>query len=199
VFKASAIIDAVASNLDSDLTPAQMADLLLQFKGMKSADLDAATAPGESKYVDALSYVVLDPEKLDAMLERMKKGLPLEPGAVPGSSQPATSTAAATITPGDFQLTIRNGAGVSGLGKECTDFLVSKKFKVSETGNMTQFVYSRTLIVYQKGSEARANLTRETLGFGDVIPSAGMYAFKTPVMVVIGKDWKNPAAKDVRQ
>jgi hypothetical protein len=46
--------------------------------------------------------------------------------------------------------------------------------------------------VYQKGHETEANFTRETLGFGDVIPSAGMYDFHTDVMVVIGKDWRNP-------
>jgi hypothetical protein len=76
---------------------------------------------------------------------------------------------------------------------------VKKGFKVSETGNMTQYVYGRTLIVYKKGFEAQANFTRETLGFGDVIPAAGMYAFETQVMVVIGKDWKDPATQSARR
>lgn len=192
VFKASSIIDAIASNLDTDLTPAQMADLALQFKGMKSSDIDSANAPGAAKYVDGVSYVVLDEDKLADMLSQMKKGLPLEPEKVTGT---ASTTPTTTVKPGDFKLTIRNGAGVSGLGKQCSDFLVSKGFKVAETGNMTQYVYGRTLIIFQKGSEARANFTRETLGFGDVIPAAGMYAFDTPVMVVIGKDWKDPAAQ----
>jgi hypothetical protein len=103
-----------------------------------------------------------------------------------------------TVKPGDVKLTVRNGAGVSGLGKQCTDFFASKGFTVSETGNMAQYVYGRTLIVYQKGYETQANFVRETLGFGDVLPSAGMYTFKTNVMVVIGKDWKNPATGSVK-
>lgn len=197
VFKASSIVDAIASNLDTDMTPGQMADLVLQFKGMKSSDIDSANAPGGPKYVDGISYVVLDEVKLTAMLDRMKQGLPLDPSKAAGAA--GSTTPATTVKPGDFQLTIRNGAGVSGLGKQCSDFLVPKGFKIAETGNMTQFVYGRTLIVYQKGSEARANFVRETLGLGDVIPAAGMYAFKTPVMVVIGKDWKDPAAQTVRR
>ena len=197
VFKASSIIDAIASNLDTDMTPAQMADLALQFKGMKSSDIDSANAPGAAKYMNGVSYVVLDPTKLSDMIGRMKKGLSLVPGKTTGTGGSTTPTA--TIKPADVSLTIRNGAGVSGLGKQCSDFFLSKGFKVAETGNMTQYVYGRTLIVYQKDSEARANFVRETLGFGDVIPAAGMYAFNTPVMVVIGKDWKDPAAQDVRR
>jgi LCP family protein required for cell wall assembly len=197
MFKASAIIEAIASNLDTDLTPAQMADLVLQFKGMKSSDIDSANAPGGPKYMDGVSWVVLDQVKFEAMLGRMKKGQPLVPSKAAGAS--GSSTATSTVKPGDFQVTVRNGAGVSGLGKQCSDFLVKKGFKVSETGNMTQYVYGRTLIVYKKGFEAQANFTRETLGFGDVIPAAGMYAFDTQVMVVIGKDWKDPATQSARR
>jgi LCP family protein required for cell wall assembly len=195
-FKASSIIDAVAANLDTDLTPAQLADLVLQFKGMKDGGIDTATAPSAAKYVDGVSYVIIDDEKLKAMIARMKKGLPLEVKA--GNDTEGSTTPTVTIKPSEVKLTIRNGAGVSGLGKQCSDFFLSKKFTVKETGNMSQYVYGRTLVVYQKGNEAKANFVRETLGFGDVLPSAGMYDFDTPVMVVIGKDWKNPATGSVK-
>jgi len=197
MFKASSIINAIASNLDTDLTPAQMADLVLQFKGMKSSEIDSANAPGGAKYMDGISWVVLDQVKFDAMLARMKKGQPLDPTKTTGTK--GSTTATSTVKPADFKTTVRNGAGVSGLGKQCSDFLIKKGFTVSETSNMTQYVYGRTLIVYQKGYEAQANFTRETLGFGDVIPAAGMYAFDTQVMVVIGKDWKDPATSSVRR
>ncbi|HEY5516648.1 MAG TPA: LCP family protein [Coriobacteriia bacterium] len=197
MFKASSIINAIASNLDTDLTPTQMADLVLQFKGMKSSEIDSANAPGGAKYMDGIAWVVLDQVKFDAMLGRMKKGEPLDPTKTTTTSGAATATS--TVKPADFKTTVRNGAGVSGLGKQCSGFLVKQGFKVSETSNMTQYVYGRTLIVYQKGFEAQANFTRETLGFGDVIPAAGMYAFDTQVMVVIGKDWTDPAAQSARR
>jgi hypothetical protein len=185
VFNASQIVDAVASNLDTDLTPLQLADLVLQFKGMKADDLESATAPSAPKYINGVSYVILNDANFKAMIGRMKQGLPLVPN---GSS----TTPTVTVKPADVKLTVRNGAGVSGLGKQCTDFFTAKGFTITETGNMNQYVYGRTLIVYQKGYEAQANFVRQTLGFGDVLPSAGMYSFKTNVMVVIGKDWKNP-------
>jgi LCP family protein required for cell wall assembly len=194
VFNASSIINAVASNLDTDFTPAQLADLVLQFKGMKAGGIDSATAPSAPKYIGGISYVILDDLKFHAMIDRMKQGLSL----VPQTGAGASTTPTVTVKPADVKLTIRNGAGVSGLGKQCSDFFLSKGFTVSETGNMAQYVYGRTLIVYQKGNEAQANFVRETLGFGDVLPSAGMYTFKTTVMVVIGKDWKNPATGSVK-
>lgn len=196
VFKAPAIIDAVATHLDTDLTPEQMANLVLAFKGMGADSIESANAPGSPKYIDGEAFVVLDEPKLDAMIARMRKGQPLVP-TDPGDdrSKPATNT----VKPSQVPLDIRNGAGVSGLAKQCSDFFIAKGFKISDTGNMNQFVYGRTLIVYQKGKEAQANFVRETLGFGDVIPSAGMYSFKTPVMVVIGKDWKNPNTTGARK
>ena len=197
VFNAGSIINAVASNLDTDMTPMQLADLALQFKGLKSSDIDSANAPGAAKYMNGISYVVLDPLKLSQMIDRMKQGLPLDPTKVAGAS--GSATASSTVKAADFQLTVRNGAGVSGLAKQCAEFLVSKGFKVSETGNTAQPAYDRTLIVYQTGFEAQANLTRETLGFGDVIAAKGMFSFKTQVMVVVGKDWTDPAAATARR
>jgi LCP family protein required for cell wall assembly len=195
VFNAPAIINAVASHMDTDLSPEQLANLVVEFKGMAADGIDSATAPGVPQYIGGLSYVVLDNSGLNAMVARMRNGQPLTPKGSSGTSKTAT----ATVKPADVPLAIRNGAGVSGLAKQCSDFFTGKGFKISESGNMNQFVYGRTLIVYQKGKVAQANFVRETLGFGDVIPSAGMYTFKTSVMVVIGKDWKNPAATTARQ
>lgn len=196
VFNAGKIIDAVASNLNTDLTVDQLADLVVAFKGMKKDGIDSATAPSAPKYIDGVSYVILDDSAFHTMLTRMRQGLSLKPSTGGGSG---STTPTVTVKPADVKLTIRNGAGVSGLGKQATTFFTGKGFPVSgPAGNMNQYVYGRTLIVYQKGHEAQANFVRETLGFGDVLPSAGMYSFGTNVMVVIGKDWKNPVTGSVK-
>jgi hypothetical protein len=189
VFKAPAIVNAVASHMQTDMTPEQLVNLVLQFKGMGANAIDSATAPSAPQYINGISYVIIDDARLATMIDRMKNGETL----LPGSSTTASTTAAPAVKPADVPLTIRNGAGVSGLGKQATTFFTSKGFTVSETGNMNQFVYGATLIIYQTGKAADATLVHDTLGFGNVIPAAGMYSFKTPVMVVIGKDWKNPA------
>ncbi len=198
IFNATAIMNAVAANLDTNMTPAQLIDLMLQFKGAKAEDIETFTAPGAPSYVDGVSYVVLDDVKLDEAISRMRKGLPLDPSKAK-ERRSGTTTGTVSVKPADVSLTVRNGAGVSGLGKQGSDFLTSKGFKVRETGNMAQFVYDKTLVIYHTGALSKANFVRESLGFGNVISAASMYTFNTPVMVVVGKDWKNPTASTARQ
>lgn len=188
IFKATSIINAVASHLSTDLSPDQLAQLVMEFKGMDSNAIESATAPSAPQYIGGVSYVILDMPGLQTMIARMTRGDALKPSASGSSATSATPTFKASSIP----LTIRNGAGVSGLAKEASDFFKGKGFSIADSGNMSQFVYGRTLVVYQSGKQDQANFVRETLGLGDVIPSAGMYQFKTPVMIVIGKDWRNP-------
>jgi LCP family protein required for cell wall assembly len=190
VFSAPAIIQAVSDNLDTDMSTSELVTLVQQMKGLKDADIEAVTMPGSNAFIDGLSYVVANESKFDAMLARMRKGLPLDPT----QSTPATSTvtSAGQMKPAEVTLTVRNGAGVSGLAQAGADLFTRAGFPVVETGNMNQFVYSKSMIVFPKGREAEAALVRENLGYGDVVPAAGMYVFKTDILVVIGKDWRDP-------
>jgi LCP family protein required for cell wall assembly len=197
VFSAPAIVQAVADNLDTDMTTSELVTLIQQFKGLQDGDIEATTMPGGSAFIEGLSYVVPNEAKFDAMLARMRKGLPLDPQA--------STSATGTVAPGasglkakDVTLTVRNGAGVSGLAKLGADVFTKAGFPVSETGNMNQFVYSKSLVVFPKGKEAEAALVRETLGYGDVVPAAGMYVFKTDILVIIGKDWRDPTKLPAR-
>jgi LCP family protein required for cell wall assembly len=195
VFSAPAIIQAVSDNLDTDMSTSDLVTLVQQFKGLKDGDIDAATMPGGNSFIDGLSYVVANESKFDAMLARMSKGLPLDPKASTTATGTAgTVTGAGQMKPKDVTVTVRNGAGVSGLAKVGADLFVKAGFVVSETGNMNQFVYSKSLVVFPKGREAEAALVRETLGYGDVVPAAGMYTFNSDILVVIGKDWRDPMA-----
>lgn len=199
VIKAPKIIAAVSDNLTTDLTVAQLVDLVGQFKGMKDADLETATVPSHSDFIDGVSYVIIEEPKLAAMISRMEKGEPMQPEKVATGSKTATSTAGATanpaVKPASITLTIRNGAGVSGLAKSATDLFSKAGFVIKESGNMNQFVYSKTLVVFKTGTEDKARVVSEELGYGDVVPAAGLYKFNTDIMVVVGKDWKLSSPK----
>jgi LCP family protein required for cell wall assembly len=199
VFSAPAIIQALSDNLDTDMTTSEMVSLVQQFKGLNDGDIEAVTMPGSGAFIDGLSYVVANESKFDAMLARMRKGLPLDPQASTTSTGTATGGPAASgLKPKDVTLAVRNGAGVSGLAKVGADVFTKAGFPVVETGNMNQFVYSKSLVVFPRGREAEAAMVRETLGYGDVVPAAGMYTFNTDILVVIGKDWRDPTKLPVR-
>jgi LCP family protein required for cell wall assembly len=194
VVKAPKIIAAVSDNLSTDFTVAQLADLAAQFKGMKDADLESATAPAKNAFIDGIAFVVIDEAQFDKMLARMRKGEPLVPVAAVKGSKGATATASpAAIKPSSITLTVRNGAGVSGLAQSAVDLFTAAGFPVKESGNMDQFVYSKTLVVFKTGTDAKAGVVQDELGYGDIVPAAGLYKFNTDVLVIVGKDWKSLA------
>lgn len=190
VIKAPNIIAAVSDNITTNLTVSQLADLASQFKGMRDADLESATVPSRPAYIDGTAWVVIDDVQFDKMLARMARGEPLELPKVAGSKGATATVAAVAVKPADITLTVRNGAGVSGLAKSATDLFTAAGFPVKESGNMNQFVYGTTLVVFKTGTDSKAGVVREELGYGDVVPAAGLYKFNTDVLVIVGKDWK---------
>lgn len=194
VVKAPKIIGAVSDNISTDFTVGQLADLATQFKGMKDADLESTTVPSKDAYIDGVAWVIIDEAKFDKMLGRMQRGEPLEPEKVAPGSNGTSTVSPVAIKPSAITLTVRNGAGVSGLAKTASDLFVKAGFPVKESGNMNQFVYSKTLVVFKTGTDAKAGVVREELGYGDVVPAAGLYKFNTDVLVIVGKDWHTPTA-----
>ncbi|MDP2233250.1 MAG: LytR C-terminal domain-containing protein [Actinomycetota bacterium] len=121
------------------------------------------------------------------MLDRIKQGLPAEETS-------GAASASGSVRPSAVTVAIRNGAGVGGIAADAAGRLTPKGFRITEMGNANQFVYEETLVVYKEGGEAKANLVRESLGMGKVIPSRGMYSFSADVLVVVGRDWKPSSA-----
>lgn len=202
-FNAGSIINTVSNNIHTDFKLGELADLVTQFRGMKEGDLEAVTIPSTTDFIDGTSFVVIKDAEFDKMIARMKKGEPLDPKAqAAGGSKTTTSTPtgspAPAMPPSEITLTVKNGAGVSGLAKTAAKVFTDAGYPVKETGNMSQFVYGKTLIVYKTGTDKQAAIVRDTLGYGDVVAAAGLYKFNTDILVVVGKDWKSPTGTSHR-
>jgi LCP family protein required for cell wall assembly len=198
----AALVNAVAEAVDTDLSLEQIYGLARDFRGMPDANLETITMPGNSKFVDGLSFVVPDEAALDKLIRRMETGQPLSGKSIvptstvsPGGTTTSNTNKPVTVKPTEITVTIRNGAGVSGIAKSVSDKLTAQGYKIIETGNMNQFVYSTTLVVY-KTDTVKAGMVREALGLGDVVASRSMYSFKTDILVVVGKDWDPAKAGD---
>lgn len=175
------LVNAVADNITTDMSLTELLRLANDMKGMDDDALMTASMPGEPQYIDGVSYVIVDEEAFAALIDRMSQGLPPEPG--PDEAPPAAS-------PSEISVTVRNGAGIEGVASDAASRLTSAGFEVGEVGNANQFVYDETLIVYQD-DEAGASAVKESLGFGKLVASRGMYAFDTDILVVVGKDWES--------
>jgi LCP family protein required for cell wall assembly len=190
VLNAPQIINAVADDVNTNMSLTELADLVIQMKGLKDTDFQTATLPSSATSINGVSYVIIDQAGMKTMFARMQAGGPLVPGA-----KTAPSTAAvAGPAPSTISLTIRNGAGVPGLATRAAAFFTSRGFKISDTGNANQYVYGQTLIVYKPSTESKAAAVAKALGYGTVTPAAGMYTFNGDILVVVGKDWKVPSS-----
>lgn len=183
------IVDAVVDNVTTDLSVPQMLNLAGDFKGMEQGAVTSAMAPGEPKYINGVSYVVPDQEKLAAIVQKMESGEPLEAKAA------TVTPAATTVSPSKTSVSVRNGAGQAGLAKEVSDLLKRDGFKIPQVGNTARPVYDHTLIVF-KTSDAKARAVHDALGFGTVVKSSSLYQFDTDILVIVGKDWRSGNRSD---
>jgi hypothetical protein len=137
------------------------------------------------------------------LLGDLKAGRSFEPtpsvaaSATAGAKGAAPAAPATPKKPSAIKITVRNGAGVSGVAKQASLILKAKGFTVVDTGNANQNVYKKTLVVY-KTDRPSADLVSGSLMPGTtVVESRGMYSYNSEILVVVGKDWdpaKVPAA-----
>lgn len=180
IVKLPAAITAISEYMTSTLPAGEIVRIARSLQGISPDDIDAATIPGTWKS----PYVYPDKEKMRQLVEAMNAGRPFE-----------STPTAEPVVPSQVSVTVRNGAGMSGVAASAADVLKRAGFNVVEVGNANQFVYDRTLVVYAtEAAKAKAEAVAAALPVADLVPSRGMYSYKTDVLVVVGKDWASAAA-----
>lgn len=187
VFRLPSVVTAMSESVTTDMSVGDLLRITNQMKGMDEDALETVTMPGEPKMIGSGSYVIMDEEAFAEMVDRISQGLSAEP----------TPAEEPTPLPSSISVTIRNGAGISGVAAEVSGRLNAAGFSISEVGNANQFVYDQTLVVYED-DERLAQMVLDSLGMGRLVPSRGMYAFSTDVLVVVGKDWEAPIESNAR-
>lgn len=185
--------NAVAQQVTTDMSVGELVGLANQMRGMQGSALQTVTMPGAPKRIGNGSFIVADEEAFAAILARVKAGQPLEDPA----SAPTTQ-----VAPEEISVAVRNGAGIAGVANDAATRLRAGRYNVADVGNMNQFVYDETLVVYKGENERLAQMVLDTIGQGRVLHYRGMYAFNTDVLVVVGKDWqmrRTPASRGATQ
>ena len=183
IAKLPGVVSAVAPYVQTDMSLIQMMDLAKALKGAGSKNMYTATAKGTWRS----PFVYMDEANLRKLLEDIKNEVPFDKTSAEASG--STSATATAKTPSQIKITIRNGAGVSGVAKQAASILQAKGFKIGDVGNANQNVYKKTLVIY-KTDVAAAQLVASFLPPGTgIVQSRGMYSYPTEVLVMIGKDW----------
>jgi hypothetical protein len=159
----------------SDLSAGELAAVLGRLgSDARSGKLAVAVVPSEQ--VDRALVVSASAGR--TLVARMRAGKAF--GKVALVSKP--------LVPSSVSVTIQNGAGENGVASEASRILTREGYRVRSVGNANQFVYDKTLVVYEE-DRRRAESVAEHLAIGKVVASRGMYSFATDVLVIVGKDW----------
>jgi len=186
LLKLPVVVREVARYTITDMSVAKMLDLAKALGGIPAESIQTATLTGEWRS----PYVWPDEERMDFLVTAMMDGRSFD--------ETATATDEG-IQPADISVTVRNGAGRSGIAGEASGLLRSKGFVIGEVGNANQFVYDRTLVIYNGDDVKAAQTVAAALPKADLVPSRGMYLFDTRILVVVGEDWELPVGPTATQ
>lgn len=185
-FKIPTVINGISKHISTTMPVADMIRVAQTLQGIEPDNIQTATLTGEWKS----PYVYPDEERLAFLVDAFKNSRPFEE---------TSATVDAVIAPSSVSITVRNGAGISGVAASASDVLTKAGFDVSEVGNANQFVYDKTIVVYKDNGKAMAEAVAAALPAADLVPSRGMYEFSTDILVVVGKDWKSVATSSTTQ
>lgn len=103
------------------------------------------------------------------------------------TEQPAAAaTAPAVIDKSSFTIRVSNGNGVSGSGYKVASSLKSLGFNVVSTGNASTYNYKTTIVYYQAGKEAEANLVKDALATRTVSTELSATLTSYTILVIVG-------------
>jgi len=178
VLKIPSIVTALADHITTDMELSKIVKTALALKDMGSGNIYTATVTGTWE----TPYVWPDEDVLQDLVARMDAGVSFDD----------TSTVA-PIGPSDVSVTVRNGAGISGVARAAGDLLSEEGFVVADVGNAKRADYATTLIVYDETSVdglAKAEAVLAAMPLGELTPGNGEYVFSADVLVVVGQDWE---------
>lgn len=173
--KLPAVARSIAGYMSTSMSVGDMLAVIQAMKGIGGADVQTATIMGEWRS----PYVWTDEAEKARLVAAFEAGRSFD----------ETATPAAELVPAEITITIRNGAGLSGVAAECAGILKSAGYPVGDVGNANQFVYDKTLVVYNGEDKGAAERVAADLPYADIVQSRGMYSFTTRILVVVGKDW----------
>lgn len=197
-------VSTLAEYVTTDYSVAGIVGLAQSMIGM---DVDnnvyTAQVPTTSTYENDLWWEVLNESEWEAMMERVKQGLPPTEETVVDEASGATmssagsgdssgtsdSSSASSTSLSGVKISVKNGSGINGCASQAAQKLTPEGVIV-ETGNADDYNYTSTIIVYSDSSQKdEAQKIADLIGVGKIKQNDGTYGFSGDFLVVIGADW----------
>jgi len=161
--------------VDQQMSTKDITTLAKRFRSIDPETVDMLTLPTTDAFVGDAAVQLLDATKAQEYIDRLNGIKPPEP-------------VASSVRPVDVAVKVLNGNGLVGSATVAANSLVQAGFKVASTGNALTHDYTRTLVQYAPGQQAKAAFLRTTLLAGAEIQEDRLLA-DADVALVLGLDY----------
>ncbi len=162
ILKLPQIIEVVQKNVETDISPLELASLANFARQIKQEDIKMYMVPGEGKYISGISYFIPYQEKLNEMIDEI------------------------FFDDGSIKVAVLNGNGEQGIASKVASKLESQGFKVVTVANADSFDYETTTIIYPSGKKSDAEKIAEVLTEARLEEGTGEDI--TLPTIIVGKD-----------
>ena len=162
---------------DSKLTLREVRGIANKLAGFKQSNVDFRVVPSYPKYIPPTSWVIDRPTEAKALFAALKNDTKLPDFG---------KTAASIPTPSDVTMRILNGTRIDGLASKFRDRLRALGFRVLSTGNAPRRDYTKTVVLYSPGDDAKALLVIEE--FPGAVLRQATSPLTADVEVILGTD-----------
>ena len=186
-FSLESNLDQLSSHLVTDFTARELQDYLDKLQGITQENIYTAQVQGTTQtstdHGTTTTLFYLTSSNVTAIMEKVEAGE--DPSVLQQQEQNIS------VDKESFEITVRNGSGITGGATSLAQILTDAGYTVAETGNADSYVYTETLVIYLDSEYKEAcEAVVQSLGIGRVVNGVNGYTFDTEVLVVLGSDWK---------
>lgn len=154
--------------IDQAMSTKDITTLARRFRSLDADSVEMLTLPTSDGYSGNAAIQLLDTEKAYEYIDRLNGKI-----AAPSDVQPA-----------DVAVTVLNGNGIEGSAGRAATALAELGFRIAGTTSADNFGYTRTLIRYAPGAQARAELLKSKLARGAALERDASLAAGAVTLVV---------------
>ena len=178
--------NAVKAGVKTDykgLSEGELRGIANKLAGFKQSNVDFRVVPSHAEFQNGVSYVIEETAKATKLYEALKNETPLPPYGKTGASIPE---------PEDVSMIVLNGTKIKGLAGVVRDQLREVGYKVRSTSNADRRDYTTTVILFEPGAEAKAQLILEEFPGAKVQEASEPQ--DTDIVLILGTDQASRAS-----
>lgn len=171
IIKIPAIYKETRNTVNTNIPLQDAGPFVWLIKDLKLENLETVMLPGQPEYINGASYWIADRPQLDIVINNLIRSKEY-------------------IKNSQYQLTVLNGNGETGLATSISDELNKFGFKVSRVGNADHYNYQETLIRYfAEGDQKTASGIQQVLGGRIELTKGSETKQHGAITIIIGKDY----------